>query len=157
MRFAIDRLDKISQIVDNHAEEYLRVVDYKTGSVHVEADSMKSVFEGDLKGKNLLQLWLYANLFDALPDKNLRKDAPRTLLDLFGSNLPHQPLMLELYDVNTLRKGYHTYPKIEKEEQKVHSNVNEEIRENLKAALVEVFDPEEPLNPTCELTACPYC
>ncbi|MDE5997343.1 MAG: PD-(D/E)XK nuclease family protein, partial [Muribaculaceae bacterium] len=76
MKFAIDRLDKIKY----SAEEMLRIVDYKTGSVHVEAESMQSVFEGDLKGRNLIQLWLYANLFDALPDKNIDKDAPRPLL-----------------------------------------------------------------------------
>ncbi len=159
MRFAIDRLDKISQIVDNHVKEYLRVVDYKTGSVHVEAESMQSVFEGDLKGKNLLQLWLYANLFDALPDKNLQKETPRPLLDLFSieSNLPHQPLMLELYDVNTLRKGIHTYPSINKEMQKVHADTNAEFLQNLEATLIQLFDPKEPLNPTRDITACAYC
>lgn len=157
MRFAIDRLDKVSQIVDNHAEEYLRVVDYKTGSVHVEAESMQKVFEGDRQGKNLLQLWLYANLFDALPDKNLKKDAPRPLLDLFDSNLPHQPLMLELYDVNTLRKGNHTYPKIDKDEQKVHTDMNAEFIKHLKDTLMQLFDPKQPLSPTRDLTACAYC
>ncbi len=66
MRFAIDRLDQVRISGENKTSEYLRIVDYKTGSVHVETDSMQHVFEGDLKGKNLLQLWLYANLFDAL-------------------------------------------------------------------------------------------
>lgn len=159
MRFAIDRLDKIRHTVDNQSREYLRVVDYKTGSVHIDADSMKSVFEGDLKGKNLLQLWLYANLFDALPEKNLKKDAPRPLLDLFNSEigLPHQPLMLELYDVNTLRKGIHTYPKIDKEVQMVHADMNGEFLKHLEATLLELFDPDIPLGPTADLSACAYC
>ncbi|MDE5840355.1 MAG: PD-(D/E)XK nuclease family protein, partial [Muribaculaceae bacterium] len=76
MRFAIDRLDKVKVVENKEIKERMRVVDYKTGSVHVEAESMDSVFSGELKGKNLLQLWLYANLFDALPDKNIDKDGP---------------------------------------------------------------------------------
>lgn len=159
MRFAIDRLDKIKRIVDNHTEECMRIVDYKTGSVHVEADTMKSVFDGDLKGKNLLQLWLYANLFEALPDKAIDKDAPRPLLDLFSNKdrLPEMPLMLELFDVNALRKGQHTFPKIEKEVQYVHSDKNEDFLENLEATLIQLFDPEEPLTPTKNPTSCTYC
>ncbi len=159
MRFAIDRLDKVNVNLENGPESLLRIVDYKTGSVHVEAESMQSIFQGDPKGKNLLQLWLYANLFDALPDKKLQKDAPRPILDLFSSQstLPQQPMMLELYDVNTLRKGVHTYPKINKEMQMVHSNMNAEFLQNLESTLVQLFDPDQPLNPTCDLTSCAYC
>lgn len=155
MRFAIDRLDK----VNNSGEEMFRIVDYKTGSVHVEAQSMNSIFEGDLKGRNLLQLWLYANLFDALPDKNLHKDSPRPLLDLFSSDsgLPHLPLILELYDVNYIKKGEHTYPKIENEIQTVHSNKNAEFLVNLEKTLTQLFDQQEPLNPTKNLNSCTYC
>ncbi len=155
MRFAIDRLDKIKYF----AEEMLRIVDYKTGSVHVEAESMQSVFEGDLKGRNLIQLWLYANLFDALPEKNLHKDSPRPLLDLFSdkSDLPHQPMILELYDVNDLKKGEHTYPKIEKTVQPVHAEMNREFLKNLENTLIQLFDPNVPLLPTQNLTSCAYC
>lgn len=155
MRYAIDRLDKIKY----SSEEMLRIVDYKTGSVHVEADSMQSVFEGDLKGRNLIQLWLYANLFDALPEKDFHKDSPRPLLDLFSdkSGLPHQPMILELYDVNDLKNGEHTYPKIDKSLQPVHSAMNTEFLQNLENTLIQLFDPKEPLNPTQNLTSCAYC
>ncbi|MDE5849112.1 MAG: PD-(D/E)XK nuclease family protein, partial [Muribaculaceae bacterium] len=71
MRFAIDRLDRPAGC------DSLRVVDYKTGSVHVQTESMGDVFAGDPKGGNLLQLWLYANLFEALPARNLKKESPR--------------------------------------------------------------------------------
>lgn len=159
MRFAIDRLDKVKVAVDSNFQDRLRVVDYKTGSVHVEAESMESVFSGDLKGRNLLQLWLYANLFDALPDKNLDKDAPRPVLKLFGDdvNLPHQPMVLELYDINYLKKGQHTYPKIDKVAQVVHAFQNEEFLRNLEQTLLRLFDPEEPFMPTQNLTSCAYC
>ncbi|MDE7096332.1 MAG: PD-(D/E)XK nuclease family protein, partial [Muribaculaceae bacterium] len=43
MRFAIDRLDKVKVIEDNEIKERMRVVDYKTGSVHLEAQSKDTV------------------------------------------------------------------------------------------------------------------
>lgn len=159
MRFAIDRLDKVKVVEDSQIKERVRVVDYKTGSVHVEAESMESVFSGDLKGRNLIQLWLYANLFDALPNKNIDKEAPRPLLHLFGPgvNLPHEPMILELYDINYLKKGRHTYPKIDKKAQIVHSSQNEEFLLNLEHSLLQLFNPKEPFKPTQNLTSCAYC
>lgn len=159
MRFAIDRLDSVSQKAEGKEERCLRVVDYKTGSVHVKSDSMQSVFDGDLKGKNIIQLWLYANLFDALDDKNLKKDSPRPLLQLFGegSGLPKQPLILELYDVNSLGKGKHTYPEIEKNMQTVHSYMNAEFLIHLEDMLTELFDPEKPFCPARNPASCAFC
>lgn len=153
MRFAIDRLDKPAGC------DTLRVVDYKTGSVHVHADSMQNVFEGEPKGRNLIQLWLYANLFDALPDKNLSKDAPRPVLNLFGkdSGLPHQELVLELYDVNTMKSGKHTYPTVGDSVQTVHAEQNADFIDNLEMTLTKLFDPEEPFNPTKNPVSCSYC
>ncbi len=159
MRFAIDRLDSVSERGTSDGGQRLRVVDYKTGSVHVKSESMQSVFEGDPKGRNLIQLWLYANLFDALPDKALKNDAQRPLLKLFGedSGLPHQPLTLELYDVNSLRSGKHTYPEIEKSVQTVHSERNAEFLRLLEETLSELFDPEKPFYPTHNPASCSYC
>lgn len=160
MRFAIDRLDSPGNEAYGNSPRRLRIVDYKTGSVHVKTDSMQSVFEGDHNGSNLIQLWLYANLFDALPDKNLRKDNERPLLTLFGpdSGLPRQPLELELYDINSLHKGKHTHPEIEKKDQIVHSDQNEEFLSNLESTLTGMFDPETPFSPTKDVNkSCQYC
>ncbi len=159
MRFAIDRLDKVNVQESQEMKDLLRIVDYKTGSVHVESESMENVFSGDVKGRNLIQLWLYANLFDALPDKNLRKDAPRPLLHLFDEdgNLPHQPMILELYDVNNLKMGRHTYPKIGDTVQKVHSTENIEFLRRLRLMIQQLFDPEEPFQPASNLSSCSFC
>lgn len=158
MRFAIDRLDKPQGDPTLINANNLRVVDYKTGSVHVESESMESVFAGDPKGRNLLQLWLYANLFDSLPDKNLNKDDPRPVLSLFEEveRLSKQPLILEIYDVNSLKSGKHTYPKIAKTEQTIHTEQNIEFLGHLKATLTELFKEGE-FKPTQNLTSCAYC
>lgn len=159
MRFAIDRLDSPDKESAGDGVRRLRVVDYKTGSVHVQAETMKSVFEGDPNGRNLIQLWLYANLFDALPDKNLNKESPRPVLNLFGddSGLPHEPLVLELYDVNNMKGGRHTYPKVDGEEQTVHAGQNSDFLKNLESTLSELFDPEIPFEPTKNQASCSYC
>ncbi|MDE6017588.1 MAG: PD-(D/E)XK nuclease family protein [Muribaculaceae bacterium] len=159
MRFAIDRLDKVTVIENGEQVERMRIVDYKTGSVHVEADSMDSVFEGEMKGKNLIQLWLYANLFDSLPDKNFDKDGNRPVLQLFGkdASLPNMPMVLELYDVNSLKKGNHTYPKIDGVVQVVHEGQNDDFLRNLEKMLCQIFNPDEPFYPTSNLSSCSYC
>lgn len=165
MRFAIDRIDLVTvaekdktsgKLIKN---DRLRIVDYKTGTPHVESDSIHNVFSGDMKGRNLLQLWLYANLFDALPDKNVPKGGPRPLLKLFGndSGLPSQPMTLEIYDVNNMKSVRHTYPVVGNTECTVHSELNSEFLEELDNMLDRLFDPEQPFMPASDLKSCSFC
>ena len=157
MRFAIDRLDHVKVIADGKVREMMRVVDYKTGTVHAETESLEAVFSGDYRGKNLLQLWLYANLFDALPDKNIDKDGPRPILDLFGREIPDTPLTLELYDVNAMNTGTHVYPKVDGEIQFDHAALNHDFLHLLKKTLDELFDPNEPFKPAKDEATCGTC
>lgn len=159
MRYAIDRLDTARIAINGVTTEMLRVVDYKTGSVHAEAETMESVFAGDYKGKNLLQLWLYANLFDALPDKNIDKNAPRPVLDLFsgGSGLPRRSMLLELYEVSRMASGKHVYPKVSGEFQMDHTAQNDEFLSNLEKMLTGLFNPDEPFRPSEDEQNCRYC
>lgn len=159
MRYAIDRLDTVRLAINGTNTEMMRVVDYKTGSVHAEAETMESVFAGDYKGKNLLQLWLYANLFDALPNKNIDKNAPRPVLDLFSSasGLPRQSMLLELYEVSRMRSGNHVYPKIAGEFQMDHSGQNAEFLSHLERMLTNLFDPDEPFLPSDDEQNCRNC
>lgn len=159
MRFAIDRLDRVRVKVGGAEKEIMRIVDYKTGSTHAEAETVESIFNGDYKAKNLLQLWLYANIFDALPDKNFDKNGNRPVLNLFGddSGLPRMPLMLELYDVAKLTKGEHVYPKVEGQEQYEHTEMNAEYLRNLEKMIQEMFDMDEPFKPSQDEAACKYC
>lgn len=155
MRFAIDRLDD----TEGSLGRMQRIVDYKTGTVHAEAETIDSIFTGDYHAKNLLQLYLYANLFDALPDKNPKKDAERQVLRLFDedSGLPNRPMALELYNVPEIRKGEHVYPVIEKERQMSHAAANDEFLSRLKAMLEEIFNPEVPFRPTENPENCDMC
>lgn len=159
MRYAIDRLDSSKVHGDYAQRDIKRIVDYKTGSVHVETDSMSSVFEGDYKGKNLLQLWLYANLFDALDDKNVSSDAPRPILKLFDKEigLPREPLMLELYEVGKITTGHRVYPKVLNVVQYDHTNMNEEFLSQLELLMTGLFDYDQPFQPTSNERTCSFC
>lgn len=159
MKYAIDRLDSCMRKNDGVEEELLRIVDYKTGTIHEKATSMQAVFDGEYSSKNLLQLWLYANLFDALPDKNLDKKCPRPVVDLFGehSGLPNQKLVLELYEVCKLSGGTHNYPIVDGKVQQDHCELNSEFLRLLESMLIELFDPDEPFKPARDEKTCKYC
>lgn len=159
MRYAIDRLDTQIQNIEGYERELRRIVDYKTGSIHAEAETMRSVFDGDYRGKNLLQLWLYANLFDALKEKNFDKKGPRPVLDLFSEEreIPGQELILELYDVSYISKGKHVYPTVEGHSQYDHTGKNEEYLELLEEMLEEIFDMEQPFKPAQDEETCRNC
>lgn len=159
MRFAIDRLDKVRIKEATEEHDILRIVDYKTGSVHAKAESMASVFAGEYSGRNLLQLWLYANLFDALPDKRMENGSERPALRLFGQgvDIPKQPMLLELYDVNAIPKGIHTYPVIASETLLSHTRQNEEFLSLLEEMLRQLFDKDSPFEPTTDSDTCRLC
>lgn len=159
MRYAIDRLDSCLRMNDGREEELIRIVDYKTGKIHNEATSMQAVFDGEYQSKNLLQLWLYANLFDALPNKNFDSNGPRPVIDLFGenSNLPNDRLVLELYEVCKVSEGTHNYPKVDNKVQKDHCDLNSEFLQLLESMLNELFDPNEPFKPALDEKICKYC
>ncbi|MDE6340897.1 MAG: PD-(D/E)XK nuclease family protein, partial [Muribaculaceae bacterium] len=127
MRFAIDRLDSSDLSSSGSSAPPLRIVDYKTGTIHADAVSMAGVFQGEYTGKNLLQLWLYANIFDALPEKEISGKHERPVIDLFGRDKDSMlPYILELYDINKVRDGKHNYPVVGKITQQTHAALNEE-------------------------------
>ena len=140
-------------------DRYMRIVDYKTGSIHAEADTMESVFNGDYKSRNLLQLWLYANIFDALPQKNFDKKGPRPVLDLFSADraLPKEPFILELYDISFISGGKHVYPKVEGAVQSTHVEQNAIYLDLLEQTLEGLFDPEVPFKPASDEQTCRIC
>lgn len=158
MRYAIDRIDSPKGAVDSNGVPILRIVDYKTGASHCTADSMRVVFEGDYHGKNILQLWLYANLFDALPDKYVNSKE-RQSLELFNRDIDaaSRPYILEIYDVGMMSGKKHTLPKIEGEVQTDNRAHNAEFLENLQQMLVEMFDINAPFRPSQDPANCAIC
>ncbi|MBO5445579.1 MAG: PD-(D/E)XK nuclease family protein [Muribaculaceae bacterium] len=160
MKYAIDRIDSPKGCVDSTGHPVLRIVDYKTGQLHNKAASMEMVFRGDPQGRNLLQLWLYANLFDAVMSQSV-KDIKTQSVRLFGDGvvLPTRPYILEFYDIGGMSSMKHSMPEVENVAQSDHTEQNPEFLGQLQRMLMELFDINEPFRPseypkTCDI--CPF-
>lgn len=156
MRFAIDRLDSVSIHEDGEYKECLRIVDYKTGSTYRVAESLKSVFEGDYRCKHLLQLWLYANIFNAVSAESDDFGIGRQEIRLTSEGSGATPLILELYNVNKIKSGQHTYPMVENVEHKTHLALNEEFLKELRQMIGSLFE-NPTFEPTCNASTCNLC
>ena len=83
VKMVIDRLDQEGESGDNS----FRIIDYKTGTVHIEAPAFEDIFKGNYKAHNIFQLFLYAELLVFMVEKGtiqLPKEIDR---DRFIQNL----------------------------------------------------------------------
>lgn len=90
-KFAIDRLDEITI----EGQPVLRIVDYKTGSLKLEAASIEELFKGDWRSEQVFQLFTYAWLLGKV-------EHPFT-----SGNV-----RMEIYDVPGMRKCEENLPKV---------------------------------------------
>lgn len=120
--YAIDRLDKI----EHEGEMRLRIIDYKTGSLNNEVDSLDDVIRGDYRGKYIFQLYIYAWLLK--------------LLNVDG----WENVITELYSVYETKTNNKKspYPKIGNTEVTDFSTYGLEFIERLEKMIDEIFDKE---------------
>ena len=116
-KFAIDRLDEI--MVDG--EWRMRIVDYKTGSIKLEAADMAEVLEGDYKSEQIFQLFTYAWLLGKTGVER-------------GRNV-----ITEIYDVSRISRSVVNLPVIGKQPVKGFGEVAEEFSEGIEGMLESVF------------------
>ena len=134
MSYAFDRVDKVGG--------RLRVVDYKTGSAHVAAESLEDVFTGEYKAKYMLQLLLYAHLLeDFMKEKEGAAEDTQMLI----------------YDLNTIGYDGPVEPTIKKVPVKGHKEVSGEFLVGMKTMLDDIFNPDKPFEPTGDEAACKFC
>ncbi|MDE6716835.1 MAG: PD-(D/E)XK nuclease family protein [Muribaculaceae bacterium] len=143
MKYAIDRLDIVT--LPDGTRSY-RIVDYKTGSSYVRAQSMESVFDGSESAQNLFQLMLYANLMN----RDMGKDEAVRLaiyqIAELGKNGEVVPTMY-----NPAAKGQVKYEPME-----THFDHNKEFLERTDTLLAEIFS-DEPFHPVDSDDKCRYC
>ncbi len=96
-RFAIDRLDEIT----TEAGRQLRIVDYKTGSIKLTAETFDEIFDGDYRSEQVFQLFTYAWLLGKKRDVTF----------------PTEDVRLEIYDVPGIEKGEINLPMIGKRDE----------------------------------------
>lgn len=134
MRYAFDRVDMVGG--------KMRIVDYKTGSSHVEAREFDDVFNGYYKSKYLLQLMLYSLLLE----KRVESE---------NEPVPDDISML-IYDVNTIEEGA-VEPKISRRKVSGHQQHREQFLEGMESVINEIFDESVPFTPTADEANCSFC
>ncbi len=145
-RFAIDRLDEIQ----TEAGPLKRIVDYKTGSIKLTAESFEDLFDGDYRSEQVFQLFTYGWLLGKWENKPFDAEKVR----------------LEIYDVPGIEKGEVNLPKIGKTDEEgmlsgrpepveVYGEYSEAFDEGMTAMLEEIFS-EAPFQ-ACDEDRCGLC
>lgn len=138
MTYAIDRLDRISV----GGRKVLRIVDYKTGRVHLTADDIDGVFSGDYKADNIFQLMLYSRL---LTESGYR----------LPENEAETGIRMEIYDVTKLGSGKESLPEIGGETVHGHLVTSRDFDRRLECMISEIF--ESPVFKSVDEDGCSLC
>lgn len=134
-KFIIDRLDEINR----NGNKQLRIIDYKTGSIDLEAVDMTEMFAGGYMSKYSFQLMIYAWL--------LKK-----------SGLIHgvDDVRLEIYDVNAIQNGEERLPIFASGPVRAYSEVSEEFNSRIEEMLNGIFDNSR-FEAIADDASCGYC
>lgn len=134
VKYSFDRVDMVNG--------KLRIVDYKTGSSHVQAETIDDVFNGKYNAQYMLQLMLYCEL----------------LSERVKAEEGYQPQDIEMliYDVNTIGDGA-VRPGIGKETITTHAGHSEDFRNKLGELISEIFDSSRNFEPTADEKTCSFC
>lgn len=135
--FSIDRIDRPA------GSKRIRIIDYKTGTVHIQPDDLEAMFAGQYQGANAFQLLLYARLLRSVSG---------------GKELSEPEADLLVYSVVTPKKMEHRIElKKDKEAEPDSAAFREAYGERLRGMLGELFDPAVPLAPPADPMACASC
>lgn len=149
--FTIDRLDSRK---DENGNTAVRIVDYKTGSVHLEADSAESVFNGDYRASNILQLLFYATMLE-----RYCRDHGDTSETTAIAGCEDSGFRLEIYNVPKILNAPSAarFPKVNGSVVRSHHELSEYFNKALDAKLCEILDPGIPFAPAEKQSGCGYC
>lgn len=148
MKFSFDRIDRLG----SDADAPFRIVDYKTGKVHLNADNETDLLAGDNSCSNSTQLMLYANLLQQYVDEQFGEDSEY-------SHRVRDGVVPEIYPVAKVLKERkkNQYPMFGDEPLTNHQVINKAFCELLDEKLEELFDYEEPFRRTPDVNHCLYC
>lgn len=136
MKYALDRVDVI--------KGRMRIVDYKTGSAHVEAKDADDIFNGAYNAKYMLQLLLYAHLLEQVMPKCDRGAAVKGI-------------SMSIFDVNREPADVRCEPSVGKKKISAHSLVSDEFLKGMERVLCDIFDEGKPFEPTADEANCAFC
>ena len=132
--------------IDSLNNGNIRVVDYKTGSMHLEINGIEALFEGEKRHglNNLLQTMLYSMI---LSHKHKRNVEPALYYVRYMQSEDYNPRIIN--NIGEPRKSQHEVDYLS------HA---EEFEQRLKDKLLELFNPDIPFT-QCDKkeNACKYC
>ncbi|MDE5876652.1 MAG: PD-(D/E)XK nuclease family protein [Muribaculaceae bacterium] len=163
INMAIDRLDKVK---DDDGHEVLRIIDYKTGYVGLEADNMEAVFRPGGKSKNILQLMFYAWMLNRMAPG--LKDVKTVRSEIYDvANIHRQdsakPKQKKDNKSDSEKEGksdvsrVERLPRIAGAEINNYSEVSADFEERIKNLVDGIFDEQQPFVAACDPTVCEYC
>lgn len=132
-------------------ENRQRVVDFKTGTVHLEmTDGLNSVFAPDYKAGNVFQLLLYAHLMDEMGTRHGKARGPVEMMIFDTNGMQHgsgecRPLYKKPGSSNLDKIIDHSHPEVAD----FINRINEKIEE--------IFNPKIPFTPTEDKKQCEQC
>ena len=143
---SIDRLDQITNPITG--EQYIRVVDYKTGSrdLRRKVNELAEIFSPDnIREKHTdyyLQTMLYSIIVRQHPKLN-------------PTQLPVSPALLFIQ--HTMAEDYDPTLSIGKEKINDIQMYVTDFLENLQKLVSEIFEPQQPFLPTTDKKNCAHC
>lgn len=148
MKYSIDRVDRLG----TSPEAPFRIVDYKTGKVHLQAEDVADLLTGRGDCQNSTQLMLYANLLQQYVDENFGEESDVSQKIRVG-------VLPEIYPVATILKARknNQYPMFGNVALTNHNEINEEFASRLDATFRELFDYTVPFRRTDDIARCRYC
>ena len=151
MTYAIDRIDD-AECQDS--ELAVRIVDYKTGSPHVKAETLPDIFGDGYESDHLFQLLLYADLLNETRAQN--GEAPLSI----------KPLIYSIPKIFDPRKRKESVPKIGSDfiefhdqdwDEEAGTTVIDEFMSEFDATIEQIFDPEIPFAAHYDEQKCSQC
>ena len=133
----------IADRIDRLDDGTLRVVDYKTGSPHLEFDGVEQLFHGEEKKRsrmsNIVQTLLYAMMLY----RKRGVDAVPSLYYVQKINAPDYSPLLQDKAAKATGAPYSFYA--------------EDFEEEVRAVLSEIYDPSVPFRQCSDPEVCTYC
>lgn len=130
-------IDRVDRVADDSGEQYIRIIDYKTGKDITATSSVAMMFnaKSQNRAKAMLQLMLYCNVYEAL----------------HSPEVPIRPVIYKIRKISD--SGF----RVNKKELENYANINEEYLHSLSQVIKDIFNPTKPFTQTKNENNCLYC
>ncbi len=145
--FIIDRIDCVTE----EGQNVYRIVDYKTGSVNLEAAAVDEIFNCDDKTKYFFQLMLYCLLAHKSKKMEHIKEFKPLIYNVLGRQM-NSPKFGAARGKKEVTVDHFKY-----ENEAGNCDLLGDFEAVLKLRLKELFDPSKPLTQTTDPAQCKYC